>query len=93
VGAARRVLTGGGHRRDTLKPPRTNPPDVQVTAEVVGEGTHALDLDDDATYADVCHAVGYSPHEVAVLVDDRPVPADRPVDATEVRVVRLLHGG
>lgn len=83
----------GGRRRDTLKPPWTNPSNVQVTARVVGDATHALDLDDDATYADVCRAVGYSPHEVAVLVDGRPVPEDRPVDATEVRVVRLLHGG
>lgn len=66
---------------------------MRVTAEVVGEATHHLDLDDDATYADLCHAVGYSPHEVAVLVDDRPVPEDRPVDAERVRVLRLLRGG
>ena len=66
---------------------------MQVTAEVVGETTHDLDLDEGATYADLCRAVGYSPHEVAVLVDDRPVPEDREVDAAEVRVLRLLRGG
>jgi len=66
---------------------------MQVTADVVGEGTREVTLDADATYADLCRAVGYSPHEVAVLVDDRPVPADRAVDAETVRVVRLLQGG
>jgi sulfur carrier protein len=66
---------------------------MQVTAEVVGESTHELALDDDATYGDLCRAVGYSPHEVAVLVDEQPVPDDRTVDAARVRVLRLLHGG
>lgn len=66
---------------------------MDVTAEVVGEGVRDLDLDDDATYADLCRAVGYSPHEVAVLVDDQPVPADRPVDAERVRILRLVRGG
>lgn len=66
---------------------------MQVTVEVVGEATEELILDDDATYADLCRAVGYSPHEVAVVVDGQPVPADRPVDAARVRVLRLLRGG
>ncbi len=34
---------------------------MDVTAEVVGEGTETLALADDAAYADVCRAVGYSP--------------------------------
>lgn len=66
---------------------------MQVTAEVVGEGTRDVDLAGDATYADLCRAVGYNPHEVAVLVDDQPVPVDRTVDADRVRVLRLLRGG
>lgn len=66
---------------------------MQVTADVVGEATRDLDLADDATYADLCRALGYSPHEVAVLVDDRPVPEDGPVEAERVRVLRLASGG
>jgi sulfur carrier protein len=66
---------------------------MRVTADVVGAGTHDLDLAADATYADLCRALEYSPHEVAVLVDDRPVPEDRPVDADRVRVLPLLRGG
>lgn len=66
---------------------------MRVTAEVVGEDTRDLDVDDDATYADLCRALGYSPHEVAVLVDDQPVPEDRPVDAEQVRILRLIRGG
>lgn len=66
---------------------------MEVTAEIVGEGTREVDLADGATHADLVRAVGYSPHEVAVLVDDRPVPADSEVEATAVRVVRLLRGG
>lgn len=64
-----------------------------VTVTVVGEATHDVDVDADATYADLARAVGYSPHEVSVLVDDTPVPADQPVDADRVRVLRLIKGG
>lgn len=66
---------------------------MQVTVEVVGEDARGLDLDDDATYADLCRELGYSPHEVAVLVDGRPVPEDRQVEAERVRVLRLVDGG
>ena len=66
---------------------------MHVTVEIVGEGTRDVDLADDARYADVARAVGYSPHEVSLLVDDSPVPADQPVDADHVRVLRLITGG
>ncbi|ESP89051.1 ubiquitin-like small modifier protein SAMP2 [Candidatus Halobonum tyrrellensis] len=66
---------------------------MDVVAEVVGEDTHSLSLADGATYADLCRAVGYSPHEVTVLVGETPVPEDRPVDAERVRVLRLIKGG
>ncbi|MFB6256473.1 MAG: ubiquitin-like small modifier protein 2 [Haloplanus sp.] len=64
-----------------------------VRAEVVGEGTRELTLDADATYGDLLVALGFSPHEATVLVDDRPVPEDRRVDADRVRVLRLIKGG
>lgn len=64
-----------------------------VRAEVVGDGTEELSLDADATYGDVLAALGFSPHEATVLVDDTPVPEDRPVDADRVRVLRLVKGG
>ena len=66
---------------------------MNVTCEVLGEGTHELDLDADATYGDVIEAVGLSTQEASVLVDDSPVPEDRPVDADSVRVLRLIQGG
>lgn len=66
---------------------------MDVTCEVLGEEVHELDLAADATYGDVLEAVGLSPHEASVLVDDSPVPADRPVDADAVRVLRLIRGG
>lgn len=66
---------------------------MDVTCEVVGEGTEELSLADDATYADVCRATGYSPHEVTVLVDGSPVPEDAPVEVDRVRMLRLITGG
>lgn len=66
---------------------------MNVTCTVVGGETHDLDLDSGATYGDVLRAVGLSPHEASVLVDGRPVPEDRSVDATDVRVLRLIKGG
>lgn len=66
---------------------------MNVTCEVVGGDTHDLDLDLDATYGDVLRAVGLSTHEASVLVDDRPVPEDSPVDTEHVRVLRLIKGG
>ena len=69
-----------------------------VTVEVVGEDTHEVDLDEmgesgEPTYADLCRSVGYSPHEVSVLVEGRPVPEDQPVTADQVKVLRLVQGG
>ncbi|QLG60735.1 ubiquitin-like small modifier protein SAMP2 [Halorarum salinum] len=66
---------------------------MDVTVEVVGEGAEEVSLAEDATYADLCRAVGYSPHEVTALVDGSPVPDDRAVDATRVKVLRLVKGG
>lgn len=66
-----------------------------VRAEVVGEGTREVTLDAGATYGDLLAALEFSPHEAAVLLDDAPVPEDRPVDpdVDRVRVLRLVKGG
>lgn len=66
---------------------------MRVTCEVVGEGTSDLELAADATYGDVLSAVELSAQEATVLVDGDPVPADAPVEAESVRVLRLIHGG
>jgi sulfur carrier protein len=66
---------------------------MHVTAEVVGDAVHEVSLPSDATYADLLAELGYSPHEVAVLVDGSPVPEDGAVTADRVRVLRLIKGG
>ncbi|RLM56605.1 small archaeal modifier protein 2 [Halobellus sp. Atlit-31R] len=66
---------------------------MRVTVEVVGEATSEVDVAADDTYADVVRAVGYSPHEVSVIVDGAPVPEDQPVEVSRVRVLRLIKGG
>jgi len=66
---------------------------MEVTVEVVGEGAETVEVAPDATYADLVRAVGYSVHEVSVLVDGTPVPEDGPVEADRVRVLRLIRGG
>lgn len=65
---------------------------MNVTVEVVGEDTHEFEVDDE-TYADLLSEVGLSRHEVSVMVDGRPVPEDRSVDAEHVKVLRLIKGG
>ncbi|CCQ33863.1 ubiquitin-like small modifier protein SAMP2 [Halorhabdus tiamatea] len=66
---------------------------MEVTVELVGEATRELDVEPGATYGELLADFDVSPHEVSVLVDDRPVPEDQPVDAEHVRVVRLIKGG
>lgn len=66
---------------------------MRVTCDVVGEGVEECELSADATYGDLLAALGYSPHEATVLVDDAPVPDDAPVAADRVRVLRLVKGG
>ncbi|QKY20815.1 MoaD/ThiS family protein [Halolamina sp. CBA1230] len=66
---------------------------MQLTVEIVGEDERTVTVPDDADYADVVREVGYSPHEVTVLVDDSPVPEDAPVETDHVRVLRLIAGG
>jgi len=65
---------------------------MNVTVEVVGEESHDLEVED-ATYADLLAEVDLSPHEVSVMVDGRPVPEDKPVEADHVKVLRLIKGG
>jgi len=66
---------------------------MEVTVELVGEDTRELDVESGATYGELLADFDVSPHEVSVLVDDRPVPEDEAVDAEHVRVVRLIKGG
>lgn len=66
---------------------------MDVTVEVVGEGTDEYELPADATYDDLIRAAGYHPQEASALVDGSPVPGDRVVDAETVRVLRLIKGG
>jgi len=66
---------------------------MNVTVEIVGEGTTEYDLPDDATYADLIREAGYHPQEASALVGGSPVPGDRVVDADEVRLLRLIKGG
>ncbi len=66
---------------------------MNVTVEVVGEGSTEVTVDDGATYADLVAAVDRSPQEVSVLVDGSPVPEDQPVEAAHVQVLRLIKGG
>lgn len=68
---------------------------MQVTAEVVGQGTRNVDLAADATYADLLSALELSPHEATVLVEGTPVPEDGTIDAEQeqIQVLRLIKGG
>lgn len=63
-----------------------------VTLSVVGGEDYEFEVTDE-TYADLLAEVGFSPHEVSVLVDGRPVPEDRPAEAGRARVLRLVAGG
>lgn len=65
---------------------------MEVSVTVPGESEMTVDVDDE-TYGDLVESVGLSVMEAAVLVDGRPVPTDAPVAASEVTVLRLIHGG
>lgn len=68
---------------------------MEVTVDVVGEGTRRLEVAPEDTVAALVEPLSVSIHEVAVLVDGRPVPADEPIgpNLDRVRVVRLVAGG
>jgi len=66
---------------------------MNVTVDVVGEGSHAVTVGETATYADLVREIDRSPQEVSVLVDGTPVPADQPIEADHVQVLRLIKGG
>lgn len=66
---------------------------MEVTCEVVGEGSEIVAVESDATYGDLIEALDYSLHEATVLVDGTPVPEDAPVETDRVRVLRLIKGG
>lgn len=65
-----------------------------MEVSVTGPGESAMTIEvDEGTYGELIEAVGLSPMEAAVLVDGQPVPADAPIAADEVTVLRLIHGG
>lgn len=66
---------------------------MRVTVAVAGEGAREVEVPEGATYGDLLAPLDYSPHEVSVLVDGRPVPEDAPVDAERVEILRLVKGG
>lgn len=66
---------------------------MRVTVEVVGDDTHEVAVEADATYADLLEPTDLSPHTVSIVVDGAPVPEDQQVEAEHVRVVRLVKGG
>jgi sulfur carrier protein len=68
---------------------------MEHTVEVVGDETHTVEVPDDATVADLIDPLPVSIHEVSVVVDDTPRPADAPLptDPDSIRVVRLIKGG
>jgi len=66
---------------------------MRLTVAVAGGDTHEIEVAEGDTYADLLDPLAYSRHEVSVLVDGTPVPADAPVEADHVRVVRLIKGG
>lgn len=66
---------------------------MRVTVSVVGEETRHVDVAEGDSYADLLDPLEYSPHEVSVLVDGRPVPEDATVEADHVEVLRLVKGG
>lgn len=66
---------------------------MHVTARVVGEESYDLQLEKEATYADLLRALDFSPQEASVLVDGSPVPEDAPINHAEVEVLRLVKGG
>jgi sulfur carrier protein len=67
---------------------------MSTTVELVGEDNCEIDSEG-KTYADLLAPFDVSRHEVSMMVDGRPVPADQPVSSNvdHVRVVRLIQGG
>ncbi|MFB6162167.1 MAG: ubiquitin-like small modifier protein 2 [Halococcoides sp.] len=66
---------------------------MEVTVDVAGGPTRRRSVPDTASYGDLIADLDASIHEVAILVDGTPRPADAPVDADQIRVVRMLKGG
>jgi sulfur carrier protein len=67
---------------------------MTVTVELAGESSHEVDAAG-KTYADLLAPFDLSKHEVSLLVDGRPVPEDKQVEADvdHVEIVRLIQGG
>lgn len=67
---------------------------MEITVELVGEDARQMHITE-GTYGDLLEPFDVSIHEVTVLVDGKPVPEDRPIDADvdQVQILRLIRGG
>jgi len=66
---------------------------MEVTVDLAGGPTRTRSVPDDATYGDLLCDLDVSVHEVALVVDGDPRPADATVESDRVRVVRMIKGG
>ena len=73
----------------------TNALKMEVLVEIPGDGVYEVVLDDtiDPTFHDLLAELNLSSHEVAVLVDGRPVPETNPVTVNRVTVLKMIQGG
>jgi sulfur carrier protein ThiS len=66
---------------------------MELIVDVAGGQTHEVALEGGDAYGDRLDALDVHRERAAVLVDGAPVPTDAVVDASAVRVVRLVKGG
>ena len=65
---------------------------MEIAVTVPGEDEYRVRMNE-GTYGDLLREIGYSPQEASILVDGNPVPADQPITAERVTVLRLVAGG
>lgn len=68
---------------------------MEIRCTVIGGSPRdcAVEIEPGDTFADLIQAVGYSPQEATAIVDNKPVPDDREVRSTDVKILRLIQGG
>ncbi|HHO57135.1 MAG TPA: MoaD/ThiS family protein [Thermoplasmatales archaeon] len=65
---------------------------MEIEVEMKG-GKEKIGIDDGATGEDLLKKLGFSPDEVLIIMDGRPLPYTEKLEGKKVRIIRVVSGG
>jgi len=57
------------------------------------EGSQEMDIEEGATGEELLKKLGFTPDEVLLIVDNRPIPYNEKLREGKIKIIRVVSGG